>query len=150
MKIAIRPYEPKDLEALTEIITEFSSPTTVEEMRERMQRIEANPMYATFIAIYECEAAGMAGVRLHATYTGNRLKTQISTIVTKEAYRRRGVAGALVAHIEKWAQEQGSDFLYLMSGKGDHRAAARQFYKNHGFDITGYRFVKKLKGDDEI
>jgi GNAT superfamily N-acetyltransferase len=142
--INIREYVPSDLESLTALMTDLGSPSSVEDMEKRMKLIESNPYYSTFVAIINDKVVGMAGVRLNITYTSNKLKTQISSLVTKKEYQGQGIGRALINYIEEWCRSQGSDFLYLTSGIKEERLSAHEFYKKVGFEITGYRFVKRI------
>jgi hypothetical protein len=40
--------------------------------------------------------------------------------------------------------ERGANNLYLTSGNKPERKKAHELYKRMGFEITGYRFVKKI------
>ncbi|MVP01196.1 GNAT family N-acetyltransferase [Paenibacillus lutrae] len=142
--IRIRPYDRKDLNEMTALMTDLGSPTSVEDMQKRMELIELNPYFYTFVAVLDDKVVGMIGVRLNLTYTSNLLKTQIASLVTKKEYQGQGIGRALLDFIEDWAQQQGSKFIYLISGTSEERHNAHTFYKKRGFDITGYRFVKKF------
>nr|WP_084783583.1 GNAT family N-acetyltransferase [Paenibacillus sp. FJAT-26967] len=140
----IRPYNRTDLEEMTALMTDLGSPTSVEDMQKRMELIELNPYFYTFVAVLDDKVVGMIGVRLNLTYTSNLLKTQIASLVTKKEYQGQGIGRALLDFIEEWAQQQGSKFIYLTSGASEERQNAHAFYKKRGFEITGYRFVKKF------
>ncbi|WP_442601816.1 GNAT family N-acetyltransferase [Paenibacillus sp. KN14-4R] len=142
--IQIREYHSSDLESLTELMTDLGSPSTIEDMKNRMELIGSNPYYFTFVATINEKVVGMIGVRLNITYTSNKFKTQISSFVTKKEYQGQGVGKALINFIEEWTRNKGSDFLYLTSGIKEERISAHEFYKNRGFNVTGYRFVKRL------
>lgn len=143
--IRVREYHPADLEYLPELIADLSGkPTTLADVKKRMQLIDSNPYYATFVATLKDKIVGMIGARLTITYTSNELKTQISSMVTKKEYEGKGVGRALINRVEGWAQENGSPFIYLLSGFSKERERAHQFYKTIGFEVTGYRFVKRL------
>jgi GNAT superfamily N-acetyltransferase len=146
--IMIRKYSSTDLVALTDLMTDLGSPSSVEDMKKRMDLMESNPYYSTFVATLNDKVVGMIGVRLNITYTNNKLKTQIAALVTKKEYQGQGIGSALIKYAEEWAKSKGSDFLYLMSGIREERLKAHEFYKNSGFEITGYRFVKRLKSVD--
>ena len=86
----------------------------------------------------------MIGITFHNTYTNNNVKTQITSLVTKEEFRGQGIAKKLVRYVEEWANSKGSDFIYLLSGISEQRITAHELYKYLGYEITGYRFVKRL------
>ncbi len=58
---------------------------------------------------------------------------EIKSMRTDPAYRRKGVAAALLAHIIEHAQTQQFTRLSLETGAQDHFAPARALYARHGF-----------------
>ena len=64
--------------------------------------------------------------------------------MTKKEFRNRGIGKALIKCVEEWAVMEGSEVIVLTSGIKEERIKAHDFYKSIGFDITGYRFVKKI------
>lgn len=142
--IKIRQYNSSDIVQFTELMEDLGYPSSLEEMKTRMRNIESNPNYFTFVAILNDTVVGMAGITLHTTYTNNNVKTQLTSLVTKKEFRGQGIAKKLVKYIEEWAQSNNSDFIYLLSGISEKRMKAHELYKYLGYDITGYRFVKRL------
>lgn len=139
----IRPYASSDLASLTELMTDLGTPSTLEDMQKRMERMEASPNYCTFVATMNDAVVGMIGIRMQFSYVSSDLKTQISALVTKEEFQGRGIGKALIKHVEEWMEARGSHFVYLTSGIKESRSAAHEFYKKAGFEITGYRFAKR-------
>jgi GNAT superfamily N-acetyltransferase len=142
--VTIRPFKSTDIEAMAELMIDLGYPTPIDKMKKRMELIEATPLYFTFVAEIEGEVIGMMGIRLSYNYEEDGFATQISLLVTKHEYQGRGVGTAFITFIEKWAAERNSDSLYLTSGIKPERVKAHEFYKSLGFDINGYRFVKKI------
>lgn len=142
--ITIRPFESADIEAMTELMSDLGYPTPVDQMRKRMELIEATPMYFTFVAEIEGKVVGMMGIRQSYNYEEDGCATQISLLVTKLEYQGHGVGTAFIKFIEEWAIERNSESIYLTSGIKPERVKAHEFYQSLGFDINGYRFVKKL------
>ncbi|MBP3965100.1 GNAT family N-acetyltransferase [Paenibacillus lignilyticus] len=144
--VIVRPYESEsDLESLTALMADLGSPSTPQDMRLRMAHIGGSPNYFTFVAELEGAVVGMVGLRMQFSYVSSDIKTQISSLVTKKEFQGRGVGRALLAHVERWVQEQGGHFIYLNSGIKEERLEAHEFYKKRGYTITGYRFAKKLQ-----
>jgi putative acetyltransferase len=48
------------------------------------------------------------------------------------AWRRKGIAGLILAELEEWAQELGADACVLETGKKQPEAIA--LYRRHGYD----------------
>jgi putative acetyltransferase len=58
---------------------------------------------------------------------------EIKSMRTAEAYQRRGVAAALLAHIEQESARMGLARLSLETGAEDYFAPARALYERCGF-----------------
>ena len=62
-------------------------------------------------------------------------EAEIKRLFVDEAYRARGIAKALLLHLEQWAVGQGVRNLYLESGSREH--AARGLYLSLGYEVCG-------------
>ncbi|MBD8067836.1 GNAT family N-acetyltransferase [Bacillus sp. PS06] len=140
----LREYHSKDILSLTELIADLGYPSSLKDMRARMERMESNPNYRTFVSVKGEAVVGMVGITLHSTYTSNNLKVQITSVVTKKEYRGQGIATTLLKFVEDWSIRSGATFIYLLSGINDNRVKAHELYKTLGYEITGYRFVKRI------
>jgi putative acetyltransferase len=58
---------------------------------------------------------------------------EVKSMHTLESARRRGIGSALLRHIISEARERGITRLSLETGSWDYFAAARAFYRRHGF-----------------
>lgn len=142
--VKVRAYVDSDLAGLAALMADLGSPTSIEDMKLRMERIAGSPNYFTFVAVLDHQIVGMIGLRMQHSYVSNDLKTQVSSLVVKPEVQGHGVGKALLAHAEDWAVEQGSHFVYVNSGIKEERTDAHAFYKKRGYSVTGYRFAKKL------
>jgi Acetyltransferases len=142
--IRIRPYESNDIESLTHLMGDLGYPTTVDNMKQRLKDIGSESNTYTFVATIDEKVAGMIGVRQVFYYEGDGCSTQVSALVTGNQYEGRGIGSALIKYVEEWAKERSSNSLYLTSGIKPERIRAHEFYKKQGFEVNGYRFVKKL------
>ncbi|CAM4480371.1 GNAT family N-acetyltransferase [Paenibacillus tarimensis] len=140
----IRNYNSNDLEALTALMADLGYPTNTASMEHRMKLIQSNPTNVTFVAEVQGNVVGMIGVREVYYYEEDGTAAQISALVTKQEHQGKGIGKALVRYVESWALEKGIQVLTLTSGIKEERVKAHEFYKAIGFEITGYRFVKKL------
>jgi len=59
----IRKYHNSDLSYLTELMEDLGYPSTMKQMKARMEVIEAFPSYYTFVAIKDARVVGMVGCR---------------------------------------------------------------------------------------
>jgi len=55
----IRDYQSKDLESLTELMSDLGHPSNQADMKSRIEKIQSNPMYFTFVAELDGEVVGM-------------------------------------------------------------------------------------------
>ena len=88
---------------------------------------------AVFIA-----SAGGTPVGMVAAIDGDRSAERrlVALWVTPER-RGRGVAAALVAHVEEWARQDGAEQLTLWVAQGNE--PARRLYQERGFEDSGER-----------
>lgn len=146
--LMIRPFEWGDLEETTRLMGDLGYPSSMEQTQRRMERLHADPESWTFVAVADGEVTGMIGIRRTQYYESDDLTAQVMALVTKKARQGSGVGKALIAYAEQWAAANECTSLTLTSGIKPDRLIAHEFYKKRGFDITGYRFVKKLKSSD--
>lgn len=138
----IREYQANDFGALAELMGELGYPTSHEQMKKRMEHIQSDPMYNTFVAELNGQIVGMLGARQAYFYEEDGLATQIMVIVMGHDYRGRGIGKALMQYVEAWARGRGSNIIFLTSGMKEERIPAHKLYQSMGFEINGYRFVK--------
>ncbi|WP_433942796.1 GNAT family N-acetyltransferase [Paenibacillus sp. SN-8-1] len=143
--LKIRAYESGDVAVMAELMGELGYPTSVDQMNRRMSRIMNNKEYQTYVAVIDDTVVGMIGIRIALNYELDKEIIQIISLVTKSAFRGRGVGRALIKFAEQKSIEQGAEIIYLTSGIKAERMEAHDFYKAKGFEINGYRFVKALK-----
>lgn len=62
---------------------------------------------------------------------------EIKSMRTARAARGKGVAKALLAHLEQFATAEGVSMLYLETGAEPYFTAARQLYLSHGYQVCG-------------
>jgi len=96
-----------------------------------------------FIAEDAGEVAGLMSFRIRENVEDDTFYGEVSLLVVDENHRRKGIATKLMDFAESLAKEKGCIGLWLVSGFG-REENAHTFYKNYGFEITGYRFVKRF------
>jgi GNAT superfamily N-acetyltransferase len=142
--LVVRPFQVGDIEALVELMGHLGYPTAVEQMRSRMEVIQLNPCFRTLVAECDGTVVGMIGMSSVPQYEADGIMVQVNVIVVHPEHRGRGVATALMGVADEWAREIGAGGVFLTSGLRPERASAHRLYRRLGFDITGYRFVKKF------
>jgi GNAT superfamily N-acetyltransferase len=141
-EIKIRDAGEADIEALANLMTQLGYPTLTEDMRRRFEEISADPSCNTLIAEHAGEIAGMAGLHLERFYEKNEPCARLMALVVGPAHRGLGVGRALISAAEDWARQKGAGEVMLTTHK--RRADTHRFYRNMGYEATGYRFYKEL------
>jgi GNAT superfamily N-acetyltransferase len=72
---------------------------------------------------------------------------RVMALVVSEERRRRGLASALMADLERWARGAGCTKLEITSGT--HRPGAHEFYERLGYVEKPRRFVKDISGGSD-
>lgn len=143
MSVTVRDAGVADATGLARLMGVLGYPTTEEAMRGRMERIVADPGFATFLAVDEAgRAVGMVGVMVGLSYNFDAPYARIIALVVDEAARGTGVGAALVARAEEWARAAGAGAIHLTTAM--HRDGAHAFYERVGYQATGLRFHKRL------
>lgn len=143
MSVTVRDAGVADATGLARLMGVLGYPTTEEAMRGRMERIVADPGFATFLAEDGAgRAVGMVGVMVGLSYNFDAPYARIIALVVDEAARGTGVGAALVARAEQWARAAGAGAIHLTTAM--HRDGAHAFYERVGYQATGLRFHKRL------
>ncbi|WP_373231327.1 GNAT family N-acetyltransferase [Cohnella sp.] len=141
--IHIRDYLSSDINELASLMGDLGYPSSTEDMNRRMNLIESNPNYKTFVAVLSDKVVGMIGINTIMNYESDDSVTHILALVTLTDFQGQGIGRSLMNFVEEWAISHGSGTLYLTSGIKEERKRAHEFYKQLGYEITGYRFIKK-------
>lgn len=105
----------------------FSSPRTEEALRAEL----TNDTAVFFVALCENKAAGYAG--MHCILD----ECYIYNVAVFPAYRRQGIAGALLDALEDYARAHGASFLTL-EVRASNMPAIR-LYRGKGYQEVGAR-----------
>lgn len=87
----------------------------------------------TFWSVWDGEQLVGCGALQQLDATHGELKS----MRTAAAHRRRGVAGAVLAHLITEARSRGYRRLSLETGSQPGFEPARRFYARHGFEVCG-------------
>ena len=108
--MTIRKAEIKDLTMIAELACQLWPDNTVEEMCSEMGEILAEPDAAFFLAYAENVPIGFAQCQLRHDYvegTDSSPVGYLEGIYVAEAYRKQGIAKALLTACESWAKTKG-------------------------------------------
>ncbi len=144
-QINIRKVKMSDLKVLCELIFELSGhEISLKDARNRLSMVNSSPIDSLFICELEGHPCGLLGFRIRENIEEVSKYGEISLIVTHSKMRLKGIGRAMMSFAEKLAQKKGCLGTWLVSGFGREKSA-HKFYKQLGYGITGYRFVKRFK-----
>jgi ribosomal protein S18 acetylase RimI-like enzyme len=132
--INTRIAEAGDAPALAELITAFNVPypglpVSAEQAASRLAATQG--VETTVLAEFDGVVAGFACLRLVPYMSGDDRYAELTDLFVAEAFRRRGVARALLAHVEQLAREGGASGMLLVTGFDNQGAQA--FYRAVGY-----------------
>jgi len=144
MPLAVRQASSEDIPHLCQLMKQLTGrDISPEEMNNRLEFIAGS----VFDSLYVCEEngiiLGLLGFRIRENLEEVSRYGEISVIVVDSHARRKGVGRFLMNYAETLALENGCIGTWLVSGFGRAEQAHR-FYKELGYEATGYRFVKRF------
>lgn len=143
MTYIVREADQSDCTALSQLMTQLlGKEITEEHMKNRLEFVQQSPYDYLFVYEENDHILGTLGFRLRETIEQVSRYGEVSIIVIDMEARRKGIGKILMEYAEKLAKEHDCNGTWLVSGH--KRAEAHQFYKDLGYEETGYRFVKSF------
>ena len=115
-----------------------------ETVENRLSYIKTSPIEHLHVCLIDEQVVGVLGFRIRENIENDSRYGEVSVIVTSPDKRKKGIGRKLMEYAEKLARENNCKGLWLVSGFA-REEEAHTFYKKLGFEITGYRFVKRFK-----
>jgi ribosomal protein S18 acetylase RimI-like enzyme len=139
--ITVRQATPDDAAALAPLLNHFdgmgAAPAQV------AARIRAcRGVVTTFLGEIDGEPVGFAFLRLVPHIQGDEPYAELTDIFVEPAFRRRGVARALLAHVEAAARVAGASEVVLITGCDNETAQAA--YRAAGYADWALAMRKRL------
>ncbi|MGD2139038.1 MAG: GNAT family N-acetyltransferase [Burkholderiales bacterium] len=107
----------------------FSPGKTYDDRVAKLQAIAAsNNLPFMFVALEGNQLIGSAALVYEDMSTRKDLSPWLASVFVKPGFRRRGIATALVEHVEETARQHGKSRLYL------HTEHARRLYAGLGWN----------------
>jgi N-acetylglutamate synthase-like GNAT family acetyltransferase len=145
MPLKMRNAEIKDIGALCILMDEMSHTKISEnDMLNRLQLVGKSQIDSLFVCENNKELVGLLGFRIRENLEEKSRFGEISAIVVNHDKKRQGVGRFMMDYAEKLANEYKCKGMWLVSGFS-REEEAHQFYRQLGFEATGYRFVKLFK-----
>lgn len=144
MPPTMRPMQPDDADAVRALMHQLSGyAMTRAEMLERLDFVNASPVDWLFVCETELGVVGVLSFRLREQIERPGRYGEIYAIVVDERARRQGIGRVLMEYAEDLARQHACNGTWLVSGF-KRKDEAHRFYADLGYEITGYRFVKKF------
>jgi N-acetylglutamate synthase-like GNAT family acetyltransferase len=143
--LTIRECTESDLDDVRRLYIQLTGRETSQKtVEERFEYFRRSAVEFLFVAEKRGKVAGLCGFRIRENVEDDTRYGEISVLVVDESIRRQGIAAQFVKFAESLAREKECIGLWLVSGFG-REEYAHEFYKQQGFTVNGYRFVKTFK-----
>lgn len=141
MSIVVRPARPEDAPEIVRLNSAFNDlRATVEYIMARLTEIA--PVERVFLAEVDGAAAGIACLRLLPCALDPAPYAELTELFVDAPFRRRGVATALLAHIEQEARAAGAARLALITAW--RNGGAHAFYHALGYRLWCLTMAREL------
>ncbi len=143
-ELNVRSAEIEDIPVLCTLMEQLTGHTvTPDTMENRLSFVAESPFDSLYVC-HENEAVlGLLAFRIRENIEDVSRYGEVSVIVVDEEARRKGVGRFLMEFAERLAVEKECIGTWLVSGFG-REENAHHFYKDIGYEVTGYRFVKRF------
>jgi len=143
MSHLVRNANALDIPDLCRLMSHLTGhPVSTEAMRNRLAMVNASSIDELFVSESAGAVRGLLGFRIRENLEEPTYFGEISAIVVDPDVRGTGLGRALIEYAENLARERNCIGTWLVSGFG-REEEAHHFYKRLGYQINGYRFVKK-------
>ena len=142
-QVTVRQATPEDAAELAVLLDRFDGEgATPAQVARRMQACAQ--VLTTWLAEVDGEVAGFACLRLVPHLQGDAPYAELTDLYVEPPFRRRGVAGALMARIEGEAQSAGATEVVVITDTENDPAHAA--YRAQGYGDWALAMRKCLYG----
>lgn len=99
------------------------------------------------LALTACDADKIIGFTVgivHESLFNDRVRVSDIGVFVLPEYRASRIARDLIAHLEKWAKEQGASEIWLGQTTGDNPDLVVKYYNRLGYKTKGFNCVKEI------
>lgn len=144
MPIQIRPATPADAAAILRLNEAFNDVRSTEaEIQQQLARCQG--IETCLLAEIDGLAVGFLCLRLLPQVCDPATYAEVSELFVEAAYRRQGVAQALMQHAAALAKTAGAEELILLTSF--RNTAAQRFYHTQDFANYGISMRKPLTAE---
>ena len=145
MTLKVQPLNlENDIIFITHLTAQLGYPTPPEQLKQRIETLQQDPKYSTWVAEYQNQIIGYVGLIEQFTWQYDGEVLVIQAFVIDEKYRGQGFGKLFLKEIEKIALNKNITSITLNSGNRPERLGAHEFYKKQGLKVTSLGFKKML------
>lgn len=140
----IRPAAPEDAPAVASLVRELGYPADPAPIREHIESLRKNGDALILVAIHDSIVAGCIQAHAYVALEAG-LQVEIVGLVVSSQHRRTGTGRALVAQVERWADDRTARAVVVRSNI--LREESHRFYLSAGFVRSKTQAVYQKPGD---
>ncbi|SDH91662.1 Ribosomal protein S18 acetylase RimI [Vibrio xiamenensis] len=118
---------------IAQLTAELGYTTSVDETKHRLEALLGSSTHCVLVAVSDSNVCGWLVVEKRL-FLESGCSAEITGLVVGKAFRRRGIANALVSAAEQWACSLGLTRLVVRSNAA--RKESHDFYPSAGFSHT--------------
>lgn len=145
MDCTIRSALRDDSAAIVGLLNQLGYSATADEVRQRLQAVDAHPTDAVRVALVEEVVVGLLSLHILLYFHEGITLGRVSALVVDEAQRGHGIGRRLMRDAERLARTHGCSKMEVASAL--RRTEAHAFYEQIGYERVAYRFVKTLASE---
>ena len=144
MGIIIREIDDRDYLAVASLIQHELgySELDINKFSLRMELIESDSCYVTFVAESDKQIVGFMGLHKGIPYEVDRIYLRIVALAVSQEHQGKGIGTSLLKCAEDYANLIGATALSLTSSF--KRVEAHAFYEKNGLLKSSYGFLKMI------
>jgi N-acetylglutamate synthase-like GNAT family acetyltransferase len=128
----IREARSTDAAAIADLYRSFVSSPHITVREDRLEAIASDPHNFVFVCDVDGVVCGTAFLTLCLdAMFGNQPYGVIENVVVNQAWRRKGIGGQLLEHVEEVCRIHHCSKIMLLSTSS--RRSAHRFFEQHGF-----------------
>lgn len=143
MVLSMRKAKDTDVSSLCDLMGQLEERVVAPyEMQNRLQLLAGRVDHQLFVCEKNGSVVGLLGFRIRENLEEVTQFGEVSVIVVSSDERGQGIGKFMMQYAEQLTKETGCIGTWLVSGFG-RGETTHDFYKGLGYEITGYRFVKR-------
>lgn len=148
MDIEIREMKAIDYSKVVLLLnSELGVNVNLEQFTSRIERMNKNNDYKTFVALLDNEVVGFITTVQTMALEFEIGYLKINGLAVQKNLQNKGIGTKLLKYTENYASKNGLSYFILNSGF--QRTDAHAFYEHKGFDKRSYCFTKKIPTNNQ-